>query len=287
MINNKPSWLTKKAGDQKSFFEMENLLKELSLNTVCGEADCPNIRECFQKKTATFMILGKICTRSCKFCSVSKGIPKAIKAEEPSNIALAVKKLNLRHVVITSVTRDDLEDGGAGHFVNTINEIRRHNNPITIEVLIPDFRGSKLAIQQIINAEPEIINHNLETVPSLYSKVRPKASYIGSLGLLKQVKEKNKKIITKTGMMLGLGEKKEEVLEVMKDLRELDCDVLTLGQYLKPTEEHIDIEEYITPEKFNEYKELALEKGFRFVESGPFVRSSYHAADVMENIEMN
>ncbi|ARE86192.1 Lipoyl synthase [Clostridium formicaceticum] len=284
MMKTRPSWLTKKAADQKSFLKMEKLLKELALNTVCGEADCPNIGECFQKKTATFMILGKICTRNCGFCAVSKGIPEAIKTEEAASVAIAVNKLNLRHVVITSVTRDDLQDGGAQHFVDTINEIRKHNKNVTIEVLIPDFKGNKKSIQKIINAEPEIINHNLETVPVLYSEIRSGASYTRSLNLLKQVKESNKKIITKTGMMLGLGERGEEVVEVMDDLRNIGCDVLTLGQYLRPTEEHVEVKEYISPEKFNDYKEIAFKKGFKFVESGPFVRSSYQAVNVIEKI---
>ncbi|AOY78294.1 lipoyl synthase [Clostridium formicaceticum] len=283
-MKTRPSWLTKKAADQKSFLKMEKLLKELALNTVCGEADCPNIGECFQKKTATFMILGKICTRNCGFCAVSKGIPEAIKTEEAASVAIAVNKLNLRHVVITSVTRDDLQDGGAQHFVDTINEIRKHNKNVTIEVLIPDFKGNKKSIQKIINAEPEIINHNLETVPVLYSEIRSGASYTRSLNLLKQVKESNKKIITKTGMMLGLGERGEEVVEVMDDLRNIGCDVLTLGQYLRPTEEHVEVKEYISPEKFNDYKEIAFKKGFKFVESGPFVRSSYQAVNVIEKI---
>ncbi|KJF28767.1 lipoyl synthase [Clostridium aceticum] len=283
-MKTRPSWLTKKAADQKSFLKMEKLLKDLALNTVCGEADCPNIGECFQKKTATFMILGKTCTRNCGFCAVSKGIPEAIKTEEAVSVAIAVNKLNLRHVVITSVTRDDLQDGGAQHFVDTINEIRKCNKNVTIEVLIPDFKGNKKSIQKVIDAEPEIINHNLETVPVLYSEIRSGASYTRSLGLLKQVKESNKKIITKTGMMLGLGERREEVLEVMDDLRKIDCDVLTLGQYLKPTEGHIDVEEYISPERFSVYKEIALKKGFKFVESGPFVRSSYQAVNIIEGM---
>ncbi|SET08003.1 lipoic acid synthetase [Natronincola peptidivorans] len=285
MINDKPSWLTKRVPNQESLHRMDHMLKSLSLHTVCEGADCPNIGECFENKTATFMILGKTCTRNCRFCAVSKEAPEILDEKEPQNVAAAVKKLGLKHVVITSVTRDDLQDGGAEHFVNTINEIRSYNKGITIEVLIPDFNGNHKALTKIIKAKPEIINHNLETVPSLYHKVRPEANYERSLNLLQTVKNIDGQIISKTGLMLGLGEREEEILKAMEDLVEINCDILTLGQYLQPTKKHIEVVEYITPEKFNYYKKAAMEKGFKYVASGPFVRSSYNAIEALKVIK--
>ncbi|SNS10198.1 lipoic acid synthetase [Anaerovirgula multivorans] len=278
-IDRKPSWLTKKIPNQKSLYAMENMLKGLSLHTVCEGANCPNIGECFENKTATFMILGKQCTRNCRFCAVSKDSPEELDREEPENVAKAVKELGLKHVVITSVTRDDLKDGGAHHFVHTIKEIRRNNVNTTIEVLIPDFNGNKDALQKIIDVEPEILNHNLETVPFLYKTVRPEGNYKRSLKILEIAKRENPRIITKTGLMLGLGENEEEVTLVMEDLLQVGCDILTLGQYLQPTKKHIQVAEYISPEKFQYYKEKAIKKGLKYVASGPFVRSSYKAIE--------
>lgn len=283
-IVNRPSWLIKKAPNQKSLHAMEDMLKGLSLHTVCEGADCPNIGECFENKTATFMILGKQCTRNCRFCAVSKDAPKALDLDEPVNVAKAVKELGLKHVVITSVTRDDLKDGGASHFVSTIKAIRRNSANITIEVLIPDFNGNNDALLEVIVSEPEIINHNLETVPSLYKVVRPEGNYKRSVKVLETVKKNNLKIITKTGLMLGLGESEDEVVLVMKDLLQVNCDILTLGQYLQPTKHHIEIAEYISPEKFQHYKEIAMDMGFKYVASGPFVRSSYKAIEGLNKL---
>ncbi|SET07730.1 lipoic acid synthetase [Natronincola peptidivorans] len=281
MIKNRPPWLRKKAPNQESLNAMEKMLKSLSLHTVCEGADCPNIGECFENQTATFMILGKTCTRNCRFCAVSKESPEKLDEKEPQNVAIAVEKLGLKHVVITSVTRDDLLDGGAGHFAKTINEIKNLNKGITIEVLIPDFAGNLQALKEIIKAKPEIINHNLETVPSLYQQVRPQADYQRSLSILKAVKDIDGSIVIKTGIMLGLGEKEEEIIRVMEDLIKINCDILTLGQYLQPTKEHIEVVEYIPPEKFDDYKERALNMGFKYVASGPFVRSSYNAVEAL------
>ncbi|MCC5909314.1 MAG: lipoyl synthase [Clostridiaceae bacterium] len=286
MIGQKPKWIKKKLPHTKSLNEMNKLLKSLSLNTVCQGAKCPNMGECFKNKTATFMILGDICTRQCKFCAVSKGAPQTIDLKEPENVAIAVKKLDLKHAVITSVTRDDLEDGGAQHFVNTIKEIRKINSHVSIEVLIPDFNGNEEAVEKVIEAKPEIINHNLETVPTLYSSVRPQANYKGSLSLLNQVKRMDADIITKTGLMLGVGESEEDFYKTVEDLVAIDCDILTLGQYLQPSKHHLPVVEYITPEKFDCYKNIAEEKGIRFVVSGPFVRSSYNAIDGFEQLKL-
>lgn len=272
----KPSWLGKKI-NLRELKELNNLFKDLNLNTVCLEASCPNISECFSKKTATFLILGNICTRSCKFCGIEKGDPKGfIDENEPSNVAKAVKELNLKHVVITSVTRDDLEDGGAAVFVQTINVIRKTNDVI-IEALIPDFKLDNNAIEKIVKTRPEVIGHNLETVPRLYQETRQGADYVRSLEVLKLIKELDKGIYAKTGLMLGLGEKENEVIEVLKDLRNVNCDFLSLGQYLSPTKNHLPVKEYIEPEKFDYYKKTALELGFSYVASGPYVRSSYMA----------
>lgn len=281
-MKNKPDWLPKKKLNIKELVEMEKMLSKLSLNTVCQGAMCPNIGECFKNKTATFMILGDICTRNCKFCAVGKGKPKEPDIEEPKNLAKAAKELGLKHIVITSVTRDDLEDGGAEQFAKCIYELRKVLPKSTIEVLIPDFKGNIDALKIVTDAKPEIINHNIETVPSLYGKARPMADYEQSLKILKTVKELDPKIFTKAGLMLGLGETDEELYKVMDDLREIDCDILTLGQYLRPSKEHIEIKEYVRPEKFEEYKRVSLEKGFKYTASGTYVRSSYHAGEGMD-----
>lgn len=283
-VQKKPDWL-KKRMDMKPVMEMEKMLRSLSLNTVCEGASCPNRGECFKNKTATFMILGSVCTRNCRFCDVSKGAPTHLDPNEPENVAIASEKLGLRHVVVTSVTRDDLPDGGAEHFAQTIHAIKKRLPDSSVEVLIPDFQGSKDALMTVINAKPEIINHNTETVKRLYPTVRPMAKYERSLELLKRVKELGGGIHSKSGIMVGLGETKEEVLAVMDDLRAVDCDLLTIGQYLQPSRKHLEIVEYITPDQFREYETIGLEKGFKYVASGPFVRSSYNAIEGMKRLQ--
>lgn len=274
--NKKPEWIKKKV-DLNSLKTMNNMLKTFNLHTVCQSAKCPNICECFIKNTATFMILGNICTRNCTFCAIQKGIPEPPDNNEPQNVAKASLKLNLKHIVITSVTRDDLKDGGAEQFAKCIYEIKKLLPNSTTEMLIPDFNFNKNAINKIINAMPNVINHNLETVPSLYQKVRPMANYQQSLQVLKYIKENNNTIITKTGIMLGIGETKQEIIELIDDLVFINCDVLTIGQYLPPSNNHLLLKEYIQPETFVELKEIALSKGIKSVASGTYVRSSYDA----------
>lgn len=277
----KPDWLKKKI-DLKSLTEMQALLRSLSLYTVCEGADCPNRGECFKSGTATFMILGDTCTRNCRFCAVGKGRPLPPDPSEPEHIADAAEKLGLRHVVVTSVTRDDLPDGGASHFAATIKALKSRLPKSTVEVLIPDFKGSEEALNKVIAARPDIINHNLETVPSLYTAVRPQAVYERSLELLRRVKKSG--ILAKTGIMVGLGETREEVFSLIDDIAAAGCDMLTIGQYLQPSKEHLPITEYIRPEQFEEYKRAALEKGIKYVASAPLVRSSYNAAEGMEAV---
>lgn len=279
-MNNKfPPWMKKKVPHSENVRLVKDMLSELKLHTVCQGAQCPNIAECFAKKTATFMILGHNCTRNCTFCAVTKGKTETVDTDEPVRLAEAVGKMGLKHVVITSVTRDDLEDGGAGHFVRTIQAVRKLSPDTIIEVLTPDFAGSKAAIEAVVLAEPDIFNHNLETIPRLYSRVRPMADYDRSLAFLGYIKELNPKIHTKSGLMVGLGEKPDEILAVMDDLVAVGCDILTIGQYLQPTEKHIDMVEFVTPEVFELYRLKGREKGFKYVASGPFVRSSYHAEE--------
>ncbi|MBF7097491.1 lipoyl synthase [Alkalibacter mobilis] len=280
----KPDWLKIKINVAKSM-EVTEMLRSLGLNTVCEEANCPNKVECFTKKTATFMILGSNCTRNCTFCNVEKHETTAVDPEEPANIAEAIEKMGMKHVVITSVTRDDLEDGGSNHFADVIRTIKDRNKGVTVEVLIPDFQGDHQALLNVIEARPEIINHNIETVPRLYPEVRPMATYERSLELLSNVKKENSKIITKSGIMLGLGETYDEVMEVFEDLRKVNCDVLTIGQYLAPSKEHHEVVEYVHPDKFEEYKEKALSMGFKYVASAPFVRSSYNAFEAMDTLK--
>jgi len=279
-----PEWLKKRAPQQELLQEMQKLLRSLSLHTVCEEARCPNIGECFTRKTATFMILGDRCTRNCRFCAVKKGNPLPLDPQEPENVAKAVNKLRLKYVVITSVTRDDLDDGGANQFAKTIKEIRKLNKGVKIEVLIPDFKGSLSSLKKVIEAKPFVLNHNLETIPRLYSEVRPLANYERSLKLLEQAKELNSSIYTKSGLMVGLGETFGEVIEVMKDLRRVKCDILTIGQYLRPSIKHLPVKEYVRPEKFEEYEKIGKSQGFLSVISGPFVRSSYRAKEVWDKI---
>ena len=280
----KPEWLRIDMTKGRSLDYIEDMLKKYSLNTVCVEANCPNRMECFSRKTATFMILGKECSRNCRFCNVSHGTLEEVNPEEPENLAKAAVELGLKHVVVTTVTRDDLPDGGAGHFAEVVNAIRSKDSSITIELLISDLKGDRKSIKTVVDSKPEIINHNVETVPRLYKEIRPMAIYKRSLDVLKLVKEMDDTILTKSGMMMGLGETEEEVIEVMKDLRNVDCDFLTLGQYLAPSEKHYPVKEYVTPETFERYRVKAEELGFKFVASGPFVRSSYKAADAMDAV---
>jgi lipoic acid synthetase len=277
MIGRLPQWLVKKNRDNNKLHTVKRILRENGLNTVCESARCPNIAECFSKPTATFMILGNVCTRGCGFCSVDKGYPMPPVDDEPLKIAEVSAKLSLKHVVITSVTRDDLPDKGAGQFARTIDEVRKINKGVTIEVLTPDFSGSTESIMEVAERRPEIYNHNVETVPRLYKRVRPQADYKMSLNLFDVVKKKYPDIITKSGIMVGLGEERDEVISVMRDLRSVGCDVLTIGQYLMPTKKNLPVIEYIEPEVFDYYKREGEKMGFKSVESGPFVRSSYNA----------
>ncbi|MDD3682167.1 MAG: lipoyl synthase, partial [Mesotoga sp.] len=278
-VKEKPDWLKKKLNaDRSRLSEIKVMLRSLRLNTVCEEAKCPNIGECFASRTATFMILGNVCTRNCRFCAVSKGIPGSPDPKEPENISHAVHVLKLRHTVITSVTRDDLDDGGASQFVDVVRELRKNCPDTTIELLIPDLNGNWKALERIVREHPDVLNHNIETVPSLYVSVRPGATYERSIGLLRRVKEIDSSIITKSGIMVGLGESEDEVKSVIDDLIGAGCRMLTIGQYLQPSHKHLPVVEYITPEQFESYRIFALERGFSFVASGPLVRSSYHAA---------
>lgn len=281
----RPEWLKQKAPNQEVFEEMGRMLESLNLHTVCESANCPNIGKCFENKTATFMIMGDICTRNCRFCAVPKGKAGPLDFEEPLNVAKACRQLELKHAVITSVTRDDLEDGGAECFARTVQAFRLLNSDSTIELLIPDLSGNWSALTKIVDAKPDIINHNVETVPELYEKVRPQADYGRSVELLRRVKKIDGQIYTKSGIMLGLGETDEQIFRVMRDLLLAGCDILTLGQYLRPSEEHIPIFEYVTPNKFDDLRDFALDMGFKYVASGPFVRSSYKAFVAMEELE--
>lgn len=276
----KPEWIRVKMQGGTVSNKVNSLISDLSLNTVCNEANCPNRMECFERGTATFMILGRNCTRNCTFCNVTREMPDEVNLVEPENVAKAVAKLNLKHAVITSVTRDDLIDQGANQFARVVEEIRKTAPKVSIELLIPDMQGNKDLIDIIIDSEPNILNHNVETVPELYDEVRPMAIFERSVELLDYVKKTKPEMKTKSGIMLGLGETKEQVIEVLRRLREVDCDMLTLGQYLQPTTSHIPVVEYITPEQFDEYKEIALSMGFKRVASAPLVRSSYYAEDL-------
>jgi lipoic acid synthetase len=275
-----PGWLKRPlpVGNENSF--TNNLLRELRLETVCESARCPNRPECYSRRTATFMIMGNLCTRPCGFCSVPRGTPDALEADEPERVAEASARLGLRHVVITSVTRDDLADGGAEHFYQCVVAVRKRIDA-RVEVLTPDFLGDVQAIDRVIAAQPDVFNHNTETVPRFYKKVRGRADYQRSLDLLARVKAKAPHIVTKTGLMLGLGETREELLDVLADIRAARCDMLTLGQYLTPTLKHVPVARYLPPEEFDELAVLARTLGFREVASGPFVRSSYHAGEML------
>ena len=276
----RPEWLKLSPLEPAILNKMRRLTRDLKLHTVCQSARCPNRPKCFAEGSATFMILGDICTRNCTFCAVKKGKPQAPDPQEPEHIVEAVNKLGLRYVVITSVTRDDLPDGGSSHFAQTIRAIHKYDPNIMVEVLIPDFKGSLSALQTVIDAFPAVLNHNIETVPRLYPEVRPQAKYQRSLELLKQAKLFSGGLLTKSGLMLGLGEAREEVIEVMADLRQAGCGVLTIGQYLQPSLKHHQLVRYIPPEEFEQYQNRGREMGFVAVISGPLVRSSFHAADV-------
>jgi len=285
MVMRKPEWLRVKTQGTEGLWEVKSMLDRLSLHTVCQEANCPNVMECFGRKTATFMILGNICTRNCTFCNVTKGDTSPPDPGEPARVAQAVKELGLKHAVITSVTRDDLADGGAAHFAAVIEEIKQTSPLTVVEVLVPDFQGSLDALAMVVEAGPQVINHNLETVPRLYPEVRPRADYRRSLELLSRVKKMSSGIRTKSGIMLGLGEKRDEVLGIMRDLRDVGCDLLTIGQYLAPSERHHPVVEYVHPSVFAEYKEIGQEMGFSYVASAPLVRSSYHAGEAYRGVQ--
>ena len=303
----KPEWLRIGKVQREEIKQVQKLMRELNLHTVCEESMCPNIGKCFVNKTATFLVMGNVCTRNCKFCDITTGKPQPLDPMEPKHIVEAAKKLNLKnvshstplkldekepdkilsvvkelglkYVVITSVTRDDLTDGGAAHFAEITRKLREYKEDLIIELLIPDMKGKEESIKTIIEAKPNIINHNVEVVPRLYKKVTPQANYEISLKVLKMVKEYSKKILTKSGIMVGLGETKEEVIKLLKDLRKVDCDILTIGQYLKPPSSNLEIEEYVHPDTFKEYEKIGYELGFKFVASAPFVRSSFNAKE--------
>ncbi len=283
----KPDWLRVRVSGSKKFLETKKILSESKIVTVCEEANCPNISECWQKNHATFMIMGDTCTRACAFCNVKTGLPDKLDVFEPYKISQAVKKMNLSHVVITSVDRDDLDDGGAEHFAKTINAIRKTSPKTTIEILTPDFLKKEDALEKILKDYPDVFNHNLETVPRLYLSIRPGARYFNSLRLLNDVKDKNPNIFTKSGLMLGLGEEKNEIMQVMDDLRAAKVDFLTLGQYLQPTKKHAPVAKYVTPDEFNTYKIIAESKGFLMVSSSPLTRSSHHAEEDFKVLKQN
>ena len=286
-IKKKPDWIRSKLSNSKEFFLTKTIVNQNNLVTVCQEANCPNITECWSKRHATFMIMGDTCTRACAFCDVKTGKPGKLDELEPIKISQAVKKLNLKHVVITSVDRDDLEDGGSNHFFEVINQTRKSNPNTTIEVLTPDFLRKGDAYKKVLEANPDVFNHNIETVPSLYLKVRPGSRYFASLELLKNAKKINKKVFTKSGIMVGLGENKDEILQVMDDLKAADVDFLTIGQYLQPSVKHFPLDRYYTPQEFNELGNIAKSKGFLLVSSSPLTRSSYHADEDFAKLQQN
>jgi lipoyl synthase len=271
----RPEWLKVKLPSGKNYIELKELVVNSKLNTVCEDARCPNLAECWSRKTATFMILGEVCTRSCGFCSVKLGKPLDLDYDEPGRVAEAVQELGLKYAVITSVNRDDKELGGADIFALTVEKIKKLNPQCKVEVLIPDFKGSIEALQIVLNSRPDVLNHNIETVKRLYHFVRPQANYEQTLELLKRAKEKG--FVTKSGLMVGLGETNDEVIDLLKDLRAVNCDILTIGQYLRPTANHLPVQRYVTPGEFDMFRKLGYELGFKHIESGPLVRSSYHA----------
>jgi lipoyl synthase len=272
-----PDWIKVRPPGNANYLRLKRILREKNLHSVCEEARCPNIGECWGHNTATFLILGDTCTRGCRFCAIDKGKPMALDPEEPRNVALVVKDLDLAHIVVTSVNRDDLPDGGSTHFAKTVFWIKALNPGTRVEVLIPDFQGNLQALETVTRSGIDILNHNVETVPRLYKKVRPGHSYECSVNILKVAKDIKPGLLTKTGMMLGVGESREEVLTTLRDLRANDVDIVTLGQYLQPSLRQLKVERYVTPDEFQEFKDAAQKLGFRHVESGPLVRSSYHA----------
>ena len=276
-LKKKPEWIRSKLVNSQIFFKTKEVVNRNKLNTVCQEANCPNITECWSKKHATFMIMGDTCTRGCAFCDVKTGKPSPLDPFESIKVSKAVKELELNHVVITSVDRDDLEDGGANHFKEVVLEVKKNNPNTTVEVLTPDFLKKGNSYEKVLEASPDVFNHNIETVPSLYLKVRPGSRYFTSVELLKSVKAKKPNIFTKSGIMLGLGEKKDEIIQVMDDLRMADVDFLTIGQYLQPSTKHFPLDRYVHPDEFLELKNIATSKGFLLVSSSPLTRSSYHA----------
>ena len=278
-IKPKPSWIRARASGSAEYAKTREIVRENALNTVCEEARCPNIGECWEKRHATMMIMGDTCTRACAFCNVRTGLPAPLDTQEPTNVAVAVAKLGLEHVVITSVDRDDLADGGAQHFVNVIQAIRDKSPSTTIEILTPDFLRKESALETVVGAKPDVFNHNLETVPGLYLKIRPGARYFHSLRMLQQVKELDPTMFTKSGIMVGLGEERDEVLQLMDDMRSADVDFLTIGQYLQPTRKHAEVKSYVHPQEFEAFRRIALAKGFLLVSASPLTRSSYHAGE--------
>ncbi len=272
-----PDWIKVRAPGGEGFAATKRAVQDLALHTVCEEAHCPNLAECWGHKTATFMLLGDVCTRNCGYCAVAHGRPVAVDPQEPARVAEGVARLGLRHVVVTSVDRDDLEDGGAGHFAATARAIKQRVPECAVEVLTPDFKGDVVSLAQVVDSPIDVFNHNVETVPRLYRRARPGGQYPRALSLLRAAKRRRPALLTKTGLMLGLGEAREEIQRVLSDLAEVGCDIVTLGQYLQPSRRHLPVERYVPPAEFAEVREMALGLGFRHVESGPLVRSSYHA----------
>ena len=279
-----PEWLRVSIAGGENYVKVKTILGKAKLHTICEEAKCPNVAECFGNGTATFLILGDTCTRNCSYCNVKHGKPLPLNPLEPMEVAESVKTLGLKYAVITSVTRDDLPDGGASVFHETVMEIKRLNKGCGVEVLIPDFQGKKESLKKIVDAKPDVINHNIEVVKELFPKIRPQGDYRRSLSVLKTVKDMDGRAITKSGFMVGLGETDEQILNTLQDLRENNVDILTIGQYLQPSREHVEVKKYYTPEEFNGFKEAALEMGFKYVESGPLVRSSYHAEQAFAEV---
>jgi lipoic acid synthetase len=281
----KPDWLKQRLPSGPEFEKIRGMIHKDRLHTVCQEAGCPNIWECFSHHTATFLIMGSRCTRNCRFCAVTEGPLEPPDPEEPARVANAARKMGLKYVVVTSVTRDDLPDGGAGIFAETIEKIRQEIPDVCVEVLIPDFQGSKEALEAVLNAYPDVLNHNIETVPRLYPEVRPQADYRRSLELIQYAHEYDPGLLTKSGIMLGLGEYQAEICRTLEDMLKAGCRMLTLGQYLQPSKDHLPVKRYIPPEEFEEWRKTALQMGFAEVASGPFVRSSYHARELFQEVK--
>jgi len=279
----KPPWLKKRISPYQDLKKVKAILEHTHLHTVCEEARCPNLGECFSSGTATLLILGKVCTRNCSFCAVEHGVPSSLNEQEPEEVVSAIGKMGLRYVVITSVTRDDLPDGGASFFARTIQAIRKLDKEIKVEVLIPDLQGKSSSLEIVLDGEPDVLNHNVETIARLYPQVRPQALYKRSLDLLRNSKESHPHILTKSGFMLGLGETRDEILQLMHDLRKAGCDLLTIGQYLQPRPDRLPVVRYVAPEEFEEYQKIGEGMGFKAVASGPFVRSSFHASQMFES----